>query len=241
MNYSIAICDDNPIDSSYVSKLVVNWSLASKHMVSIRTFPSAEAFLFEYAGNQQYDILLLDIEMSGMNGVALAKEVRRGNNAVQIVFITGFPDFIAEGYDVSALHYLIKPVHANKLSSVLDRAAINLAKNAACVIFTVKGEAVRTQIRDIASVEAHAHACTVATAKEEFEVNSSLSDIEKLLDDSFIRCHRSYIIGIRYIKSILKTEITLDNGAKVPLSRSNYNKVNQAFIRYFKGGTNETL
>jgi DNA-binding LytR/AlgR family response regulator len=63
-----------------------------------------------------------------------------------------------------------------------------------------------------------------------------ISEIEKALNKGFVRCHRSYIIGIQYISSISKTDITFDDGKKLPLSRGNYQTVNQAFIRYFKGG-----
>ena len=73
-------------------------------------FPSAESFLFDYAEQKNYDFLLLDIEMPSMNGVELAQKIRQENNAVQIIFITGYSDFMAEGYEVSALHYLMKPV-----------------------------------------------------------------------------------------------------------------------------------
>jgi DNA-binding LytR/AlgR family response regulator len=239
MNYSIAICDDNTADLEYVSTLVDEWSRNSQNIVNINIFPSAEAFLFNYEDDKDYDILLLDIEMGNMNGIELAKKVREENRSVQIVFITGFPDFIAEGYEVSALHYLIKPVSTDKLSAVLDRAVTNLGKSEKSVIFTVNGEALRVSVGDIISVEAFAHSCAVTTVRKKFEVRSSMSDIEKLLDDSFnhgfIRCHRSYIVGIRYIKSISKTDITLDNEEKIPLSRSNYNAVNQAFICYFRG------
>lgn len=235
MNYRIAICDDSSPDSEYAAKLVREWSRSSRNSTDISTFPSAEAFLFEYADDKSYDILLLDIEMGRMDGVELAKQIRCDNNAVQIVFITGFPDYIAEGYDVSALHYLMKPVSAVKLSAVLDKAVGNLNKVEKSVIFTVDGEALRIPTRDIISVEAAAHTCIVTAADKTFEVRSTISDIEKLLDGDFIRCHRSYIVGIRFIKSIAKTDIVLDSGAKIPLSRSNYDAVNQAFIRYFRG------
>ena len=113
MPYKIAICDDNPTDIEYVSSIVNTWALAQNHLVKIQTFPSAEAFLFQYAEEKDYDILLLDIEMGEMNGVELAKQIRKSKKPVQIIFITGFPDFMAEGYDVSALHYLMKPISSN--------------------------------------------------------------------------------------------------------------------------------
>ena len=89
------------------------------------------------------------------------------------------------------------------------------------------------------SVEAFAHFCALTTIRARFAVTAGISAVEKILreaaDGEFVRCHRSYIVGVKYIKSVSKTDITLDSGAKIPLSRSHYQTVNQAFIRYFKG------
>ena len=122
MAYRIAICDDSQHDAEYVLSLLTNW--ANKNQIAIQTecFPSAESFLFHYAEDKTYDILLLDIEMGKMDGVTMAREIRRDNQTVQIVFITGYSDYISEGYEVAALHYLMKPVNEQKLYAVLDRA-----------------------------------------------------------------------------------------------------------------------
>ena len=129
MKLNIAICDDEQNQIQYIKDIVSAWAETSGHFPHFAEFPSAEAFLFDYAENQNYDILLLDIEMAKMNGIDLAKKVREENNRVQIVFITGYPDFMSEGFEVAALHYLMKPVKKEKLFSVLDRAVENIAKS----------------------------------------------------------------------------------------------------------------
>ncbi len=239
MTYKIAICDDMEQDTLYIAAAVKEWAKQENVCVDIHMFPSAESFLFDYAEQKNYDFLLLDIEMPSMNGVELAQKIRQENNAVQIIFITGYSDFMAEGYEVSALHYLMKPVSFDKLSKVLHRAADRLNKTEKSVIIAVDGENLRLAVSDIVWVEAFAHSCTLTTIHARFEVKTSITAIEKMLCESaggvFIRCHRSYIVGVKYIKSISKTDITLDSGDKIPLSRSHYQAVNQAFIRYFKG------
>lgn len=129
MTYKIAICDDMEQDAQYIAAAVKKWAEQANVYADIHAFRSAEGFLFDYAAHKDYDILLLDIEMPSINGVELAKRVRRENEAVQIIFITGFPDFMAEGYEVSALHYLLKPVSFDKLSKVLNRAGRQAAQN----------------------------------------------------------------------------------------------------------------
>lgn len=128
MAYRIAICDDSGKDAEFVQGILNHWALQRQTDIQAEVFSSAERFLFRYAGGKDWDILLLDIEMGAMDGVTLAKRVRRDNESVQIVFITGFADYIAEGYEVSALHYLMKPVREDKLFAVLDRAAAVLQK-----------------------------------------------------------------------------------------------------------------
>ena len=126
MTYKMAICDDCDADTEYLSSLVAAWEEVSGHGAAVERFPSAEAFLFQYEDRKDFDILLLDVEMGEVNGIELAQRIRLEDSRVQIVFITGFPDFMAEGYEVSALHYLMKPVSREKLCAVLDLSLIHI-------------------------------------------------------------------------------------------------------------------
>lgn len=140
MAYRAAICDDSAADCKYIRKLISEWAQERNITVNAEEFPSAESFLFRYAENKTFDLLLLDIEMDGMDGVTLAKRIRRENEAVQIIFITGYSDYIAEGYEVAALHYLMKPVNREKLFSVLDRALEKRRQEEGCLNLELSGE-----------------------------------------------------------------------------------------------------
>ena len=154
MQLHIAVIDDNQTDIKYVSGLVTLWAEAANHNVRIRTFQSAEEFLFHYEEDKEYDLLLLDIEMGAMNGVELAKKIRQDESLVQMVFITGFPDFMAEGYEVSALHYLMKPVNEEKLYRVLDKAVSNLEKAEKRLCVTFERQTVFVPLQQILYIEA---------------------------------------------------------------------------------------
>lgn len=149
MAYRVAVCDDSNTDAGYVQCVLNDWAAARQVTIQVESFTSAESFLFRYAEDKDWDILLLDIEMGAMDGVTMAKRVRQDNEAVQIVFITGYSDYIAEGYEVAALHYLMKPVKEEKLCSVLDRAAEKLSKNEKVLNFEIGGEMVRVPIYQI--------------------------------------------------------------------------------------------
>ena len=81
----IAVIDDRPPDRDYIAALVSRWAKDRDTAVTAVPFPSAEAFLFDYSEDKNFDILLLDIEMGAINGVELAKNVRKENDAVQMV------------------------------------------------------------------------------------------------------------------------------------------------------------
>lgn len=237
----IAIIDDSSVDTSYIASLVNTWAELSDTSVQVTTFFSAEAFLFTYAENRIFDILLLDIEMDGMNGIELAQKLRREGADIQLVFITGYPDFISKGYDVAALHYLMKPVLQEKLAQVLDRAVENLMKTRRSIVLSAGGVTFRLAVDDIQYVEAFSHSLSVVTGERTYQVRMPLSEIENKLGEGFVRCHRSYLVGLRFLAQISKNNIILDSGKMLPVSRGAASAVHKAFIDYYSGGHHETF
>ena len=229
MKYKFAICDDSDADRRYIMDMVRSWASAAGHEVQIDGFPSAESFLFRYAGESDYDILLLDIEMGAMDGVTMAKELRKSNDTVQIIFITGYSDYISEGYEVAALHYLMKPVNEEKLCLVLDRAAEKLAKNERVLNFEVSGEMVRVPIYQIRYADVLGNYVTVH-ALTDVTVKMTLGELEKQLDDRFYRVGRSVLVNLTQISRVTKAEIRLSDGTGIPLPRGAYEGVNRAII-----------
>ena len=241
MKYKIAICDDSDADRQYVLNMVDRWAASAGHVIHTDTFTSAENFLFHYADESDYDILLLDIEMGAMDGVTMAKRVRQDNEAIQIVFITGFADYISEGYEVSALHYLMKPVMRDKLFAVLNRAVAAVKKTDKALLLPVGGEMIRLPVGRVQYVEAFSHTVAIVTDTETIQVKMPISEMENLLGNGFVRCHRSYLVGLKHISRLSRTEVILDNGNTLPLSRSTAPLVHKAFISYYTGDKDETV
>lgn len=228
----IAICDDESSQIKYLQELIGAWSKKSGETVIVQAYESAEAFLFAYDEDKDLDILLLDIQMKGMSGIELAREIRKGNEMLQIIFITGLTDYIAEGYDVSALHYLMKPVNEQKLAEVLDRAAARLKSSKRAILFKSGSGSMRILADDIYYAEAFSHYVTLYTKGGQENFNMRISDMEKLLGEGFFRCHRSYIVGMKHVRRVSRTAMVLDTGKEIPLSRGLYDAANQAFIKY---------
>ena len=229
MTYKIAICDDCYADRDYIAALARRWAEKHGYLLELTQFISAENFLFQYSEKNDYDILLLDIEMGAMDGVSLARRLRRENETVQIVFITGYSDYISEGYEVDALHYLMKPVDGERLFAVLDRAARRLHKAERVLTLEAGGEMVRVPLRQIRYVDVHLNYVTVH-AKEDYTVKKPLGEIAAALDERFYRVGRSAIVNLACISRVTKTGIYLSDGSVIPLPRGAYEGINRAII-----------
>lgn len=200
--------------------------------MDIREFPSAESFLFAYAGEKDFDVLFLDIEMGKMSGVELAKKIRDQNKGIQIVFVTGYMDYISEGYDVEALHYLLKPVKREKLEGVLCRAVERIGMQEKTLLLQNAGETVRIPLYEIRFMEVQKNYVTIH-GKEDYTMKRTLREIQKELDERFFQTHRSYIVNLGLVKKITRTSVVLKDETVIPLARGLYDKINQAFISCF--------
>lgn len=229
MEYKIAICDDSYIDREYVTNMVKRWAESLGYLVQLDTFSTAEGFLFHYEEEKDYDILLLDIEMGDMDGVTMAKHLRKENDTVQIIFITGYSDYISEGYEVAALHYLMKPVKEEKLCSVLERATERLSKNERVLNLKSGGEIIRVPIYQIRYAEVYGNYVTIHAASDVM-VKMTLNELENQLDERFYRVGRSAVVNLTKVSRVTKTEIRLNEGTTMHLPRGAYDGINRAII-----------
>ena len=232
MKLKIAICDDEANQIEYLSDVVTTWAKKNRHAIEIKPYSAAKSLLFDYCEEKDFDILLLDIEMPGMSGVELAKAVRKENATVQIVFITGYYEYFSDGFDVSALHYLIKPADERKLMPVLDRAVSNLTYRQRAVLLTSPEGDVKVSLADIYYVESENVHVAVHTVSGVYRSRISLAKFAEQLDETFIKVHRSYIVNLKYVKKITRTDITMVNGEIVPISRGMYDEVHAALIKF---------
>lgn len=232
MKYKIAICDDDAQQCEYIRGIVSTWFQKNHHLAEIKLYEDAKSFLFDYWTEKDYDLLLLDVEMPQISGIELAKEVRKDNAAVQIVFITGFYEYFSDGFDVSALHYLIKPVDEEKLYPVLEKAINNLAWRQRSVLISTPELDVKVPLSEILYVEADKVYIIAHTLHGDWRSRISLAKFSEQLDDTFLKVHRSFVVGLRHIQRVSRTEVTMLNGDNVPIRRGMYDAVHSALIQY---------
>ena len=243
----IFLCDDNASERAYIKSLVLGWADRSgadlpgadlsgtdlpEARVCLREYPSAEALLFAWEDGAP-DILLLDIEMPGMNGVELARKLRERKETAQIIFITGYPDFMAEGYEVEALHYLIKPVTPEKLAEVLSRAAEKISRAEKKLLLPSDGSRTALPLKEIRYIEAMRQYSVIYAASGEYRLKVPISKLEARLDGYFLRVQRSFIVNLREVLRIGRTEVILRSGEAVPISRGMADRIGKKIIELF--------
>lgn len=233
---NIAICDDEAVQVELLDKYVKTWADKNSRKINIEKFYTGDSFLFHWCERKDFHILLLDIEMPGINGVELSKKIRRVDSDLNIIFITAITDYIGEGYDVSAINYLIKPIKEEKLYECLDRSIEKISDEERSILIDIDGKIVKIDEKDILYIESFSHNIEINTTSGKYITRKNIGEIEKELDkDLFIRTHRSYLVSLLHIKKISKDEIELDNGECIPLSRRRYKDVNIRFTKYFRG------
>lgn len=232
----ICYCEDEKSQALLLQKKIEQW--AEKNAICVETdlFESAEEFLFK-AGEMTYDLIFLDISMKGQNGMELARKIRQKEKDILLVFVTCDASYVFDGYEVNAYRYLMKPVDDRKLSEILAYAARQKMQRPENYIIVKKdSQSIRLRPDDICYLEAQKH--YVNLFLENGECMTLKAGFAELLQsireksEAVIPTHRSYAVHIGKVSRIGRTECILADKSVVPLSRSFYKQVNEAFIKY---------
>ena len=209
------------------------------------TYVSAEQFLFESEDKPPYDVLIFDIQMKNINGMELAKTLRKRGCDSEIIFVTGVPDYAIEGYEVGAIRYILKPVKPEVLKSLLDKVYESRRKKADDYFVLGQGaDLERIPFEKIVYIEARGHYVFMKCADFEREWKSSFSDVAKSLGKNdgacdsnatgrFFCLRRGLLVNLSHVARITRTDCILDNGEVLPVARGVYKELNDEFIVYF--------
>lgn len=235
MNWRVALVDDEDTQLQLLKKMLKSYGYQQNIDFQFLTFESAEAFLFHFEEDKVFDLLILDIEMGEMNGMELARHLRMHNHDIRLLFVTGYTEYIGQGYEVSAMDYVLKPVDKNKFFQVLDRfKKMSPEKNTYVFVETVEGMS-RLSLNDILYIEANKHQTILVTVEGVIETKESFSHFETaVLTNQFVKTHRSYVVNLAHVKRVGKQDVIMDDESTVPIARRKIKDVNQAFIDYYK-------
>lgn len=237
----IAICDDEKIYRDLMESYIEAWAKERGRTAALFPFSNGEELLKSREENS-YDVVLLDIQMPGIDGMSIARRLREAGDETCLLFITGYEEYMTEGYEVEAFRYLLKPVKEEKLWEALDRFCLRKRKTPECLVAETGEGRKRVAVKEITFIEAFAHNCELHTVKGGIEVKTGISELEKQAKEfglPLFRCHRSYMVNIAQVTGIEKDAAVLADGGRIPVSRRMYHDLNQAFIRFFSRGGNE--
>lgn len=189
---------------------------------------------------KHFDIIFLDIQMEGMNGIEAARILFERNERSVLIFITGIRDYVFEAFDVAAFHYLLKPLDEKKFQEVLNRAVKEAEKRKDCgqtqLFIKTRNRNITLNQTDIMYVESRGRKADIHTTEEVVEIYAAMKGLEEQLGGSFYRCHRGYLVNMAYITEYNNDSIRLSNGESIYLSKERYNAFVKAYMRYLRNG-----
>lgn len=237
MLYKIAICDDEENQVNIVKKYLVKFSIKTDIEFKVECFSRGDELLNRYyEESAPFDLLFLDMEMPGENGLGIAERIRHlPDRNVLIVFITNYPEYMKDSFDVQAFQFLVKPVSYEFFEDKLEKMLtyINALETSLTVLSQKNGETV-LYVDDIVCIESGKKNGLIITTKNgEIAIRGKLAEYEnKLKDNYFISVHRVCLANMRYIKKFNADCLEFSNGKVVPVSRRRYSEIKSAFSKY---------
>ena len=231
----IAVCDDEKeIRDMFAEKI---GKLYPKAGLSL--YRSGEELLLS---DKEPDILLLDIQMPGKNGMETAKELRRKNKKVIIIFVTALDDFVFQAFDVGAFHYLVKPFDDVKFAEVLrnavgryeDRKKLEGAGRRGempSLMITSGGKHITVNLEDIVYAEVFDRKVILHTMDADIEYYGKMKELEEKAGDEFYRTHRSFLVNFDFIRKYDATTVYLKKG-QVLMAKRKYQEFVKQYLRY---------
>ncbi|MHC1748241.1 MAG: LytR/AlgR family response regulator transcription factor [Cellulosilyticaceae bacterium] len=231
--YNIAICEDEQIQLQTTARIFLDIQEKEGIKFNVDLFTSGEALIAN--GYEQYDIIILDIQMKEMDGVETAKTIRKTNKKVDIIFVTGMEKYWPEGYNVNAYRYILKPINTEAFYKLMMELINEKVKNEAFITLKNEGALEKVLVSDIKYLAISQRKVKIYTNSGIYVSNISLSEwSEKLAQYGFANPHTSYLVNFKYVKSIDKEKVVITNGDIVYVSQRKYKEFKNRFIEYIR-------
>lgn len=226
----IGVCDDE----KNIRELISNKIKKEYPNSEIVFFKSGEELLLE---SKDIDILLLDIQMPGRNGIEIARQLRKKNKKTILIFVTAMEDYVFEAFDVNAFNYIVKPFNDNRFMDVLNKAINEYNSSGETeqetnyVIVSNRGMHTKVKLDEIIYAEVFNRKVVIHKIDEEIEYYGKMSELEALVGESFFRSHRAYLINFKYVEKYDAKTIYMEKG-KVLMAKKNYPEFVKKYMKY---------
>ena len=230
---SIAVCDDELIECCGIAGKVKKIMEEMKLPCILRQFSSGQELL---SSSEGFDIIFLDILMRDLDGMQTAQLFREKAFDKILIFISSSRDFVFEAYDVEAFWYLLKPVDEKKLKRVLEKAVLKLESHPReFIIVSRERQKKKLFLDDIYYFEVKGRIIHVHGKEESFTYYEKLGILENCLQGKgFFRCHKGYLVNLKYAAGYNRQEVILDNGERIAIAKRRYDEFCREFLMYMK-------
>ena len=230
---SIAVCDDEAIVCCSMAGTIRKILEEMKIPCIVRQFGSGRELL---QAPESFDIVFLDILMCGMDGMKTAQLIRRRTPEKILVFISSSREYVFDAYDVEAFQYLVKPVDARKLEKVLRRAVLKTkSRSQEFIIVSRERQKKKLFLDDIYYFEIKGRVVDVHGTEGIFTYYEQMGILEnKLCDKGFCRCHKSFLINLKYVEGYDRQEVILENGEKIMIAKRRYEAFGQKILQFMR-------
>ena len=229
----IAICDDEKHMSDHIRAMASDFFRKKNREIQLRTFSSGEELL-SYDG--QIDILFLDIQMKGMDGIETARKLRASKFQGFLIFITVLKEMVFQSFEVQAYDYLVKPVDEKQFEKTMERLYVsmqNVGEDSLLVQKGYEGRIIREEEIVFCEIIDRKIYLNLASG-EVVDYYERIENLETKLGSHFFRCHRSYLINLKHLKGYKNGTAYMDNGKEVPVSRLRSKEFSSVVLQYMK-------
>jgi len=229
----IAICDDEKHMSDHIRAMASDFFRKKNREIQLRTFLSGEELL-NYDG--QIDILFLDIQMNGMDGLETARKLRAGKFRGFLIFITVLKEMVFQSFEVQAYDYLVKPVDEKQFRKTMERLYVSMQNTSEDSLLVQQGYERRIVPKDeIVFCEVIDRKIYLNLASGEVvDYYERIENLETKLGSHFFRCHRSYLINLKHLKGYKNGTAYMDNHKEIPVSRLRSREFSGVVLQYMK-------
>lgn len=231
--YTVFICDDDDGDRGKIAELVKDHGDRSGYLLHLEQFESGTELVKAIDNEKKPDMILLDINMDGMDGIETARQTRKILPEVPIILITAYINYAMEGYKVKASRFLVKDELEDTIPECLDSILSEIRRKPQELEFSFVEGNIRLKLDDISYIETDAHVQVFHVGNKTYRIYKKLEEVEKELSGyGFVRIHKSFVVNLGYVKKISSYRLYLSTGEDFSVPRNRYNEVKRRFALY---------
>lgn len=232
ISLSVAVCDDEVQVRKELIARSADYFIYADIDGRFTEFADGESLLSAYEnGTADFQIVLLDIKMQDLNGISAAKALRAYDADALIVFVTSSAEYVFRGYEVKAFRYVLKTEISHAFRKILEECVEELCASAQTYTFRTGTQETAVRLADILYFESNRRQITLHTKQGTHTYYEKLDAIEKQLSGKdFVRCHQSFLVNAKEIRTVKADSLTMLNGDTLPVSKSRRESVRKASL-----------